>query len=135
MTDKIFIDTNILVYLSSNDNLRRQKVVDILYKLSDAIISTQVLGEFSNVAYRNKIISSENLIEFINQFSESFEVAIITERTIIKAIKIKEKYKFSLWDSMILASALENNCSILYSEDMQHNQIIENKLKIINPLI
>lgn len=135
MTDNVFIDTNILVYLSSNDSYRKEKVVGIVYELSNAMISTQVLGEFSNVAYRNKIISSENLIKFINKFYENFEVVIITERTIIKAIKIKSKYKFSFWDSMIIASALENNCSILYSEDMQHNQIIENILKIINPFL
>ena len=90
MIDKIFIDTNILVYLSSNDNFRRQKVVEIVYQLSNAIISTQVLGEFSNVAYRNKILSSENLIEFINQFSASFEVAIITQK-----IKLKKNKKLS----------------------------------------
>ncbi len=46
---------------------------------------------------------------------------------------IKKRYRFSYWDSLIIASALENNCSILYSEDMQHSQVIEDNLKIINP--
>ena len=48
-------------------------------------------------------------------------------------LNIISKYKFSYWNSLIIASALQNNCTILYSEDMQHNQLIENKLRIINP--
>ena len=133
MTDKTFIDTNILVYLSTKDKLKKDKAIKFVYKLSNAVISTQVLAEFSNVALRKKILASDKLIEYIKQFSVSFEVTIITEKTIISAIKIKEKYEFSLWDSMIIVSALESNCKILYSEDMQHSQIIEGKLTIINP--
>ena len=49
------------------------------------------------------------------------------------ALGIKKKYHFQYYDSLILATAIENNCSIVYSEDMQHNQSIENKIKIINP--
>ncbi len=45
------------------------------------------------------------------------------------------RYGYSYWDSLIIATALQNDCSILYSEDMQHNQLIEGKLRIINPLI
>ncbi len=53
--------------------------------------------------------------------------------TIQEAIRIKEKYAYSYYDSAIIASALKNKCTILYTEDMQHKQIIENTLKIINP--
>jgi predicted nucleic acid-binding protein len=51
------------------------------------------------------------------------------------AYKIRDNYSFSYWDSLIIASALERGCETLYSEDMQHNQVIENKLTIKNPLI
>ncbi|HNZ27311.1 MAG TPA: PIN domain-containing protein [Spirochaetota bacterium] len=54
--------------------------------------------------------------------------------TIINAIHISNKYKYSYYDSLIISTALENNCNILYSEDLQHNQLIENKLRIINLL-
>jgi len=46
---------------------------------------------------------------------------------------IKDIYKFQFYDCLIIATALENNCTILYSEDMQHNQLIEDKLTILNP--
>ena len=49
------------------------------------------------------------------------------------AKQIRNNYKISFWDSLILASAFLNNCSVIYTEDMQHNLIIDNKLKIINP--
>ncbi len=133
MIDKTFIDTNILVYLSSNDEIKKDIATKFLYKLSNAVISTQVLGEFSNVAIRKKILTSDKLIEYLKHFERSFEVTVITEKTIISAIKIKEKYKFSFWDSMIISAALQANCNILYSEDMHHNQIIEQKLTIVNP--
>jgi predicted nucleic acid-binding protein len=49
--------------------------------------------------------------------------------------RIMDKYQYSFWDSMMLASALENKCTEIYSEDMQHNQTIEDKLRIINPFL
>ena len=47
--------------------------------------------------------------------------------------KVSRKYSYSYWDSLIIASALESNCSILYTEDMQDGQIIEDRLRIMNP--
>ncbi len=133
MIDRVFIDTNILVYLSVNNDAKTETTTKLIYNLPNAVISTQVLGEFSNVAYRNKVLSLEKLVEYIDIFTSSFELFKISASTIIYAIKIKEKYSFSFWDSLIIASAIETDCSILYSEDMQHLQRIDDKLTIINP--
>ncbi len=59
--------------------------------------------------------------------------SVIKESTIKKALRVKKDSNYSYWDSLVIASALENNCSILYTEDMQHGQTIENSLKITNP--
>ena len=48
--------------------------------------------------------------------------------------RIRGKYNGSFWDSLIVASALDNKCTVLYSEDMQHGLLIDNKLKVVNPL-
>ena len=48
-------------------------------------------------------------------------------------MKYAYKYHFSIWDALVISSALQGECSILYSEDMQHNQIIKNSLTILNP--
>jgi len=64
---------------------------------------------------------------------ETCSVSELSLKTVFSAWKLREKYKYSYWDSLILASALESSCSIIYSEDMQHGQVIEDNLKIINP--
>ena len=57
-----------------------------------------------------------------------------TEKSTIKrALQIKKKARYSYWDSLIIASALENNCSILYTEDMQEGQVLNSGLTIVNP--
>jgi len=60
-------------------------------------------------------------------------LGLIDNEAILLSFKIAEQYKYSIWDSLIIASALESNCSALYTEDLQHGQIIDKKLKIINP--
>ncbi len=60
-------------------------------------------------------------------------VSPLTVKTVRIGWKIKMKYRFSYYDSLIVASALENDCSILYTEDMQNGQLIEDKLRIVNP--
>ena len=56
-----------------------------------------------------------------------------TANTIHLACQIAQRYHFSFYDSLIIAAALEANCSILYSEDMHHEQVIEKRLTIRNP--
>ncbi len=57
----------------------------------------------------------------------------LNTNTLDQTLKIVETYGFSFWDSMMVAAALNNHCSILYSEDLQHSQTIEGRLQIINP--
>jgi len=99
---------------------------------AELIINVQVINEFYNVLLRKNI--EDNVIqEKIHSQLEICSVSELSLKTVFSAWKLREKYKYSYWDSLILASALENSCSILYSEDMQHDQVIEDNLKIINP--
>jgi len=139
MTDRIFFDTNIVVYLFDTSEKEKQlKAERLLLEpmgKSSFYISSQVINEFVNIT-TGKIknpVTFERQIEIISFFQAFFFISSISVKTSIAAIELKLKYKFSYWDSLILAAALENKCSILYSEDMQHNQVIENTLKIINP--
>ena len=96
-----------------------------------------MINEFINVALRgitNKIPAKE-LLPKLDFIEELFIVVPNTINTSRLALQIKEKYKFSYWDSLILASALENNCTKLLTEDLQHNQIIMNDLQIFNPFV
>jgi len=137
----IFIDTNIFVYAMQSDKTddkekKKKQLAKKFLKFLDnpIIISTQVLNEFSNVLIRNKVDNQKirNLVEAIVE--ECLIVSSIDLQSINKAWNIRIRYNFSYWDSLIISSALLSGCSILYSEDLQDNQVIDNQLKIVNPL-
>lgn len=142
MKDKIFIDTNIFVYafLDTDDSIhhtKHLKAVDFLKQFStdnQVIISTQVLSEYYSALLKNKI-KDEDIQESAKQLVNSIRVVPLSKHTVIESYSIKNKYRYSYWDSLIVTSALQNNCSVLYSEDMQHHQKIENQLNIINPFL
>lgn len=142
MKDKVFIDTNIFVYafLDTDDSIhhtKHLKAVDFLKQFStdnQVIISTQVLSEYYSALLKNKI-SDEDIQESAKQLINSISVVPLSKHTVIESYSIKNKYHYSYWDSLIITSTLQNNCSELYSEDMQHHQKIENQLNIINPFL
>lgn len=134
--DKIFFDTNIIIYLYSFTEVKKSQIsrslLDSPYQL---IISTQVLNEFSSAMNKKSKLNFLDIKKLTNQISEIFQISIIKLETIDKALSLADKYKFSYFDSLMISSALENNCTIFYSEDLHHNQIIENSLRIINPFL
>jgi len=136
MKDNFFIDTNIFVYAklaSPESEDKREAAIRLLQAVKGPFVtSTQVLGEFSSVMIRSK--AEDALIQrLIQAIAEDCEVAPVTSASIQRAWRLRIKYHFSFWDSLILASALENKCSRLYSEDFQHGQVIESSLRVINP--
>jgi predicted nucleic acid-binding protein len=130
-----FFDTNILVYRVYGTAEQKQNVLRVLQNLSSsAIVSKQVLKEFTNVSIKKKLHKSQEELKLhLSKTTDSFNVSEITLETIFEALDLIEQYHYSFYDSLIIATALENKCNILYSEDMQHGQIIRKKLKIINP--
>ncbi len=64
---------------------------------------------------------------------DNFHTTIVDGETVLFASSLREKYKFSYWDSLIVSSALKNNCKILYTEDMHHGLIVDGVLEIVNP--
>ena len=130
---KVFIDTNVLIYAYSEDEPNKSKLANKIIFSNKSIISTQVINELSNILYKKFNLTAPLILKLIDELEENLEIVNFSINTIKLAHNIKEKYKYSYYDSLIIATALENNCLILYSEDMQHNQTIENQLKIINP--
>jgi len=134
MQDRIFIDTNIVIYFYSNDEVQKQAAaIRLLKNASNTIISTQVINEMTNTLFRKFKLSAKDVENVALELDNILSIVSFSLTTQIRAIKIKEEYKLQFYDSLIIATALENNCNILYSEDMHHGQIIENSLKIINP--
>lgn len=135
MLGKVFLDTNVLIYCYSVDEVSKQ---DIALRLIDknsenSLISTQVINELSNILFKKFKLPSIQIESTILEIDNYIHITSFTLTTQIKALKVKEKYKFQYYDALIIATALENKCSILYSEDMQNGLVIENVLTIINP--
>ena len=133
MPDKAFIDTNILIYFISSDSDRKAKAREVILGSSDAVISSQVISEFISTCLQKRLLNIEEVSEASHGFMRALRLEPIEESTIDSALKLTKKYKFSYWDSLIVAAALENDCSVLYTEDMQHGQLISNRLRITNP--
>jgi predicted nucleic acid-binding protein len=136
MSDKIFIDTNIFVYakLATTQETEKQQQAKQFLKSQQntVVISTQVLSEFASVLIKHRI-DDETIKNSIAEIIQDCIVSPVSLSTIQTAWEIKTRYHFSYWDSVIIASALENNCAILATEDLQDNQIIAEKMRVKNP--
>jgi predicted nucleic acid-binding protein len=127
------LDTNVLIYLEGDDASKR-KIAEVLLSF-DPVIPSQVITEFINVIRRLRKIPKSQLIAEAAQLFRHCPITPLRLSTLDLAKVLIDKYDFQLFDGIVIASALEANCEIIYSEDMQHNQVIENKLKIINPFL
>ena len=135
MNDRVFIDTNVFVYLYSEDEPGKQSVAFNLFEQAHCVTSTQVLNEFCSVCLRKLGMSSNGVSQSVSEIVESCELCYIDMAVIQNAIYLNNKYGYTYYDCLVLASAILSDCKYLYSEDMQHNQYIERKLKVINPFI
>jgi predicted nucleic acid-binding protein len=135
MNDNCFIDTNILVYCYTEDEPVKCKKAMAVCDAPNAFISTQVLTEFSNTLKKKFGFLWKDIELSLNEISSNFNVHVNKPATVEQACRIAEKYKYSFYDSLIVTASLACNCTILYSEDMQHGQVIEDRLKIVNPFI
>jgi len=141
MRDKIFIDTNVFVYAylenhkKEEDYQKHLKAKELLGSFTTdnrVFISTQVCNEYYSALLKNKIENSD-IQSSLHSLVQMVNVASISKNTVLQSFEIKNRYDFSYWDSLILSSALENGCGVLYSEDMQDGQVIDGVLRIVNP--
>ncbi|MCF8367247.1 MAG: PIN domain-containing protein [Bacteroidales bacterium] len=135
MKDKSFIDTNILVYCYSSTEPAKKEIAIKVSNPNNVYLSTQVLKEFVNVLSKKFKFSWKSISKAIDEVESNFLIFINHPNTIKNACDIADKYQYSYYDSLIIASALEAGCTTLYTEDLQHKQLIEGKLRIVNPFI
>lgn len=133
MSVKVFLDTNVVVYLYSGDEPEKQTAALSLIENNEAIVSTQVLSELANTLSRKFSLPYEVVAQAVAEVQEGSAVSPVMPETIAQALTLAKKYQYSFYDSQILASALSAGCSTLFTEDMQHGQLIENTMTICNP--
>lgn len=134
MTTNIALDTNVLLYLyDANDHTKRRVSEGIV--TSNPIISTQVISEFINVTKRALKLPKQEILYKCNLVFDRCQIISVDQEILDHSYYILKKYDFQIFDSIIISSTLAAGCNTLYSEDLQHNQLIEGKLTIINPFL
>jgi len=128
-----FIDTNVLLYLFSQDTAKADRAEAIIQ--TGGVISVQVLNEVANVARRKLGIAWPDTLELLELIRALCVVNPVTIEMHSKGLQIAERYGFSIYDSMIIAAALLAGCERLYSEDLQHGQLIDKQLRLCNPFL
>jgi len=126
-----FLDTNILVYFSIQASTRSGRAAEIVE--AGGNVSVQVLNEFANVARSKMRMDWDEISEAVDFISSLLQVHPLTVDTHRRALALAERYMLHFYDATIVASALEAGCTTLYSEDMQHGQLIAGRLHIVNP--
>ena len=135
--DKVFVDTNVLVYAYDLDAGRKHQlaleIMKDLWRSGCGLLSTQTIQEFF-VTITKKIsvpVDVSFARETIKRLSK-WDTVIINVDTIIEATELQERYKYSFWDSLVVAAALAGGAKTILSEDLSDKQIIK-EITIKNP--
>ncbi|MDO9527700.1 MAG: PIN domain-containing protein [Syntrophales bacterium] len=137
MSYKVFFDTNILAYAfdqgSPKKNEQAKELISRWMPIGRMVISTQVLQELF-VVLTKKLeprLSADNAGEVIESLL-SLEVKVVETDTILKAINVSKENTISFWDALIISSAIDSKCRVLFTEDLNRGQTIAG-VKIENP--
>lgn len=134
MKDKIFVDSNVWLYLANNDSSEKKSVATSLLE-QITYTSPQVLFECINVCRKKLNLDNEIAFTFAENLLLVCELVEENANIVHAALQLCRRSSFQTFDAKIVAAALEAGCNILYSEDMQHGFLVNNSLRIINPFV
>jgi predicted nucleic acid-binding protein len=133
--ERCFIDTNLLIYADSGDEPVKQRIALSLLKQlrlnQKGVLSTQVLGEYCNVALNKLKLPHADIREQM-QFWEQYEVVQVTPAIIHMGLDLHQTRSLGFFDALIVAAAKASGCTVLYSEDMNAGEMV-NGVRIVNP--
>ena len=133
MSGRVFLDTNVLIYAFAEDSAK----LDVAERLVNqgGVISVQVLNELMNALRREFGFGWPQIRRIIDSILMTCPGPLpLTLGTHRAALLICERYGYSVYDGLIIASAAEGGCTTLYSEDLQHGQVVDGA-RILNPFI
>jgi len=138
MNDRIFVDTNVLVYAYDRSEPKKQaralEVLDHLAIDGVGVISTQVLAEFC-VATTRKLatpLSIPEAYQRVKNYLQSWTVVDVTGMIVLEAVRGVRDHQFNFWDAQIWATARLNQIPLIFSEDFNVGQVIEG-VRVVNP--
>jgi predicted nucleic acid-binding protein len=137
----VFLDTNIFVYaFLASEPRKRVKAVELIEASlgsGQGCISYQVVQEFANVA-RKKFatrLSADDCKAFIDAAMQPLNRVTSSTPLIAAALDLQDELKYSFYDCVMLAAALQAGADTLYTEDLQHWQLVHGTLRIVNPFL
>ena len=139
MTEKYFVDTNVLVYAHDRragfKHERARQLVERLWDSGQGVLSTQVLQELC-INLRGKVNPPlpVDVIRGLIQDYMSWQIVVNTPTSVIQALDIEVRYEISLWDALILQAAESSGAAVVYSEDLSAGQKY-GPVQVINPLM
>ncbi len=129
-----FIDSNIWLYaFVEQGEPQKQAVAGQLLTQPAVVVSTQIVNEVCVNLLKKAGFTEEQIGRLIRSFYRRYSVTAIDGATMLAATELRGRYSFSFWDSLVVAAALQTGCELLYTEDMQHGLLIDDRLRIVNP--
>ncbi len=129
-----FIDINIWLYsFIQSQDMEKTEIARGIIKKCEIVISTQIINEMCVNLIKKVNFSEGKIQDLIESLYRKFNVFELSQDILLEASKIRANHKFSFWDSVVAASAMDCDAEYLISEDMQDGFNLENKLTIINP--
>ncbi|MBC8726567.1 PIN domain-containing protein [Paraburkholderia sp. 31.1] len=130
------VDSNVIAYLFSGDTAKADRAEALVVQRDPKpVISTQVMNEVTLVMRRKMDLAWPEINALMGDVEAFCEIVPLTLEVHKEARRIAEHYGFRFYDSCILAFALLADCEVLYSEDMQHGQVICERLTVVNPFL
>ena len=138
MLANVFIDTNIWIYLfltspERGDLAKREAAKRLLHDHARIIISNQVLNEMANVLLKKYHLPQRRVEQYVQELLKITDVVLLNHTHTLEAIRLTETSRLSFYDALIVAAAKDAQCQQLFSEDLQHGQVIDKTVTIINP--
>lgn len=133
MNVKVFIDSNVFLYTFTDKEPLKQNIAKTLVLAGRHTISVQVVNEVSNNLLKKLGLVNADVQDFVDDCYNRYQIENLSQAVFGKAASLRERYRFSYYDSIIVSSALLSDCQVLYSEDMQHNLLVDNQLTILDP--
>ena len=135
MNDPFALDSNILIYLHEKDSASSKRIIAQHLVTENPIISPQVVSEYLNVCRKRLLMDKFASLDALMKWLPYTCLTDFSHDVYTQAQKLIKRYQFQLFDGVVVAYALKSNCKVLYSEDMQHNLLVEKCLRIVNPFI
>jgi predicted nucleic acid-binding protein len=133
----VFVDTNVFLYALDTGDLGKQRAAQLwrseMWQSQRGRTSFQVLGEFYAIVIKKWPNVQDQARAEIRDLL-SWQPVKIDGPIMEHAWKVQDRYKFSFWDSLIVASAKAASCRYLLTEDMQSNQMVEG-IRVVNPFL